>query len=267
MANSNSARLKTVALPAEHGSWGLVLEPIALGLLLAFSWAGAFLALSAFFAFLSYQPLRILLKNFRQKKHSPRTFLAKRFVYLYGASALLFLLASLLNSGWGPLLPTLIASPLLLVFIGYDLEGPKRSWQAEISATLFFSSIAAAILLAADWALSNALALWAVMAARGLPSVLYIRARLRLDKEKGKPSAALGVVAVHTLALALVFVLVRWNLLPVLAIAALLLLLLRAGFGLSRYRRPVKVRSIGFMEIAWGAITVLAVSIGTLYGL
>ena len=31
---------RTVAVPSEHGGWGLTAEPVLLGLLLAFSWSG-----------------------------------------------------------------------------------------------------------------------------------------------------------------------------------------------------------------------------------
>ena len=40
----NGVRLKTIVLPAEHGGWGLLFEPIALGLLVAPSIAGFYLA-------------------------------------------------------------------------------------------------------------------------------------------------------------------------------------------------------------------------------
>jgi hypothetical protein len=37
--------VRLVALPAEHGGWGLLLEPIALGLAVAPSLAGTFLGM------------------------------------------------------------------------------------------------------------------------------------------------------------------------------------------------------------------------------
>ncbi|HUV18077.1 MAG TPA: YwiC-like family protein, partial [Ilumatobacteraceae bacterium] len=44
---------KAVAIPSEHGGWGLTGEPIALGLLLVFSWAGAAIGAAAMLAFLA----------------------------------------------------------------------------------------------------------------------------------------------------------------------------------------------------------------------
>ena len=37
-AGAPRVRVKTVALPNEHGGWGLLLEPVALGLLVVPSW-------------------------------------------------------------------------------------------------------------------------------------------------------------------------------------------------------------------------------------
>lgn len=265
MAVKTKLRWQAVALPVAHGTWGLILEPIALGLLLAFTWAGLALALGIFFAFLAYQPLRIAWKDLREQRQHRRTWLARRFAFFFSAASGLFLLAVVWGAGWRPLLPTLLAAPLLLLFLRYDLDGARRTWQAEISAALVFSSVVAGMALAAAWALPNALVLWALMAARGVPSMLYVRARLRLDK--GKAAGRWGVWLAHLLALALGALLVQGGRLPALALAALLLLLLRAALGLSRYRRTLRAQVIGFSEIGLGALTVLLVVLGMRLGL
>ena len=56
-AAARRASAKSVALPAEKGSWSLVSEPILLRLLAAPSWAGATLAEGAFATFLCNRPL------------------------------------------------------------------------------------------------------------------------------------------------------------------------------------------------------------------
>src|SRR5215471_8997516 len=83
----NGVRLKTIALPVEHGGWGFLLEPIALGLILAPSIAGLYLALSALMLFLARQPLTIVMVN--RHRESPRTALARRFgaLYLFAGAA------------------------------------------------------------------------------------------------------------------------------------------------------------------------------------
>ncbi|MCG9894900.1 MAG: YwiC-like family protein, partial [Fimbriimonadaceae bacterium] len=66
-------RLKPILLPAEHGSWSLLAEPILLGLLIRFSPAGLLVAASSVFAFLAYRPLRIALADSRRARSVPRT--------------------------------------------------------------------------------------------------------------------------------------------------------------------------------------------------
>ena len=52
---------RAVAIPSEHGGWGLTLEPALLGLLVAPSIAGAAIGLAAFLAFLVRTPLKTVL--------------------------------------------------------------------------------------------------------------------------------------------------------------------------------------------------------------
>ncbi len=260
MTDRLKARWQTVGLPAEHGSWGLVLEPIVLGLLVAFSWTGAAFGMAAFFSFLAYQPTRILIKAKLDNRPSLREGLARRYALSYIALALLMFAIAISTAGMQVMRPLLYSAPLLAIFILYDLHGPKRSWQAEISSALAFSAVAAVIALASDWALPNALALWVVMAARGIPSIVYVRARLRLDK--GKASGLFGVYALQLLALAAVVAMTMADLLPNVVIWVFLLFLIRTTWGLSRYRLAVPAKRLGFMEIAYGVVTVLAVYIG-----
>ncbi len=54
-------RLRPIALPAEHGGWGLLFEPIVLGLLLAPSLAGLLLSVAATGAFLARHPFKLAI--------------------------------------------------------------------------------------------------------------------------------------------------------------------------------------------------------------
>ena len=49
-------RLRPLALPVEHGGWGLVFEPIVLGMLLAPSLVGLFISVAATGLFLARHP-------------------------------------------------------------------------------------------------------------------------------------------------------------------------------------------------------------------
>ncbi len=158
-----------------------------------------------------------------------------------------------------PLLPLLLAVPLLIVFTVYD-QRPGRWWQAELSAPTAFSAITASIALAAGWDLAPAFALWAVMIARSVPAVLYIRARLRLAK--GKQAQSAPAMGAHMLALVVITLLVILRLVPSTAVLAFLFLLLRAAIGLSPYRRDFPTMTLGWIETGTGLMTVFIIAVG-----
>lgn len=256
---ANKLRIRAVALPAEHGSWSLVAEPILLGLLVAPSWAGLCLALAAFFAFLAHQPLSIVWGDARRGRRYARTALATRFALGYTAVTLVCAVLAIWLAGWTPLLPFVLALPLMFVFVLYD-QRTGRHWQAELAAPVAFAAVSAAIPLAGGWTWPTALALWCVMIARSVPAVLYVRARLRLVK--GKP-AQVGLALLAQLGGLLgVALLVWWGLLPWTAVVALLILLGRAASGLSRWRRPLSTKALGFVETGLGLLTAVLVAVG-----
>jgi hypothetical protein len=256
---SSKPRLKTVALPASYGSWSLVSEPILLGLFVAPSWSGLLIALAGLFAFLSNQPLKIILADRQRGRHYARTQLAQRIALIYFILAAALFLVTFWQVGLWLLLPVGLAVPLLIIFVVYD-NRPGRSWQAELAAPAAFSAVAAGIAIAAGWSIFPALALWLIMIARSLPAVLYVRARLRLAK--GKQINAIPAIATHMLALVLIIVLTAWRLVPASAVLAFLILLLRAAVGLSRYRRDIQPMTLGWIETATGLFTVLLIAIG-----
>jgi hypothetical protein len=70
--------LRAVALPTEHGGWGLTAEPALLGLLVSPSVAGVALGLGALVAFLARTPLRVVLVDRWRGRDLDRTRLARR---------------------------------------------------------------------------------------------------------------------------------------------------------------------------------------------
>jgi hypothetical protein len=84
--------------------------------------------------------------------------------------------------------------------------------------------------------------------------VWYVRARLRL--EKGQTAETNGPVLAHVLALVVLGKLALLQLVPALSLIAGVLLLGRAAYGLSRFRRPVPAKVIGVQEIVLGLLTV-----------
>lgn len=250
---------RAVALPAEHGSWSLVLEPILLGLLVAPSWPGFGVALAGFFAFLAQRPFKIALTDRQRGKVYARTRLARRVLGLYVLTAVFALALAVWFGGPRLLWPLLPAVPIFLLYVYFDRR-PGRHLEAELAAPAAFAAISAMIPLAADWPMDLSLALWAAMSARSLPAVLYIRARLRLAK--GKEVPALPTIAAHVLALLAALALIGAGLLPPLAAAAFVILLLRAGIGLSPWRLQVRTQTLGWLEVFFGFLTVILIAAG-----
>ncbi|MCB0113734.1 MAG: YwiC-like family protein [Caldilineaceae bacterium] len=251
---------RSVALPVEHGGWGFLLEPTLLGLLVVPSPAGALVALAMAAAFLLRQPVKILLVDLRRGRTFARTQLAWRFVALYAVFVAIGAGAALRLAGSDWLLPPLLALPFGLVFLYYDLTQPGRTWQAELSAPVALASGTASMAIIAGWFPGPAIALWAVLALRAIPSILFVRARLRL--ERGKDPDRIVPVLAHVIAILFVADMVESGLLPWLSLVAFAVLLIRAAHGLSPRRWLMSVKAIGFTELGLGIFTVLMVAIG-----
>ncbi|MBN8595610.1 MAG: YwiC-like family protein [Anaerolineae bacterium] len=258
--NSLSVNLKSIALPAQHGVWGFWLEPSLAALIAAPSWAGLCLSLAALSALLLHHPLTVMLKDYRRRKRYARTLWAERFVLLYGSMALIGLLLAV-NFAPHPFMNgLLLAVPFALVQIGFELRNQVRHPLAEISGAIAFAALAPTILLMSGREGSLAMGLWAVLVIRAVVSILYIRARLRL--EKGKPAHASAVLLTHMLGLSVLAGLMVTSLSHWLNLIGGLVLLIRAGLGVSPFRTPTPAKVIGFREIAYGLIVALLAGVG-----
>lgn len=252
--------LRAVAVPAEHGGWGFLVEPIVLGLWLAPSAAGALVAVAACGAFLARHPLKLLAADRRRGARYPRTAAAERMALVYAGIAALALLGALYAAPAALWIPLLCAAPLGAVQVFYDARQRSRELAPELAGSVALGATAACVALAGGWSLRAALALWLLLAVRAATSVLYVRARLRLDRGL-RPGLGLALTA-HALGLLVVGALAWLGDAPWLAVLALGTLLLRALFGLSRLRRPVRPQVLGFQELGFGVITVVLLALG-----
>jgi hypothetical protein len=252
-------RLGSVALPAEHGGWGMLVEPLLLGLLAAPSLPGLGIGLAALFAFLARHPLKLVVADRLQRRRTPRTVAALCFVLLYGALALASLaLAAGAPPGWW--LPLAAAAPLVLAQLAHDVRNKGRQLVPELLGGAALGSVAAALLLGAGRSAALAGAAWAIVALKASGAILYVRARLRRDR--GFAFSRTAVVATHLAGLAAALGLAALGLAPWLAAAGFGLLLARAIHGLSRFCRRARPQQVGFAELAYGFAFVLAVALG-----
>jgi len=256
--------LKAVALPPEHGAWGFLLEPIGAALAIAPSSAGALLSLGVLGGFLLRQPLKIVYQDRRRGRRYARTALAERVALLYAALAVIGFLGGLALSGLRALLPLPLIAPLTVLLLVSYSQNRGRELIPELAGAGALAGTATAVALAGGAATDQALALWAIFLGRAVPSILYVRARLRLDK--GKSFAWGPVIGSQALAIAGVAVLAVAGLSPWLAVIALAILAARAVWGLSPYRPQVRVTMLGVQEVAFGALTVLLTVLGYAQG-
>lgn len=253
-------RVRGIALPTEHGAWGFLFEPIVASLAVAFSPGGAWIAVAFVGAFLTRQPLKILLADVAAGRRAEQTSVALRFVLLFGAVFLIGAGGAAALTDAAAFVPLLIVAPLGVYQIFADATRRSRGLVPELTGAVAISSSAAVIALAGGWTFAAACGLWAVFIARLVPSILYVRNRLRL--EKGKSYSAAPVWIANLGAVAAVWFLAARGLAPFLTVATMVVLTVRAGWGLSPYRRRVKAMKIGVWEVIYGTLTALSVIIG-----
>jgi hypothetical protein len=245
-------RYRSVALPPEHGGWGLLFEPIIIGLIAAPSVAGASIALAAIAVFLARQPLKIVLTDRAAGRRVPRTRQATWFAAAYLTVAIIAAFTTLILTGGQPFVPVATAAPLALVQLVYDAQNRSRGLLPELCGAAALAVTAAAIALADTWNLAPALALWAVAAARTMPAMVSVRTRvLRLHGERASGTAPL---ATHTIAVATVFVLQTAALVPRGVVTLLAILAARAGFTLRASAPRVRAQRIGIEELVIGLL-------------
>ncbi len=259
-ARSGRISWRSVAIPAEHGGWGMLISPILLGLLVVPSTTGICLILLNISAFLARTPLKIVYKDWQRGRRYARTAAAIKVLGLYSFIALFSLVGVLILGGPLPLVPIFIVLPLTAFVLYNDLLSTSRRLLPELMAPIALSAVAAGMALADGWDWPHTLALWSIPLMRELPAILFVRARIRLDR--GRPAGVGSAIAAHIFAAILALALVWLDLLPLLAAVAIFILLGRAAYGLSPYRRPISIQTIGWSEIIFSLMTIILSALG-----
>ena len=112
------------------------------------------------------------------------------------------------------------------------------------------------VLLLGHRGLIFALSVWLVLVGRSIPSVVYVRARLRLERQEAVRSFWAFVLAL--LALVVSVLLAVGVDLPLLVVLVFVVLLVRTALGLSRFRLPLKAKHVGMLELVYGLMLVLS---------
>lgn len=252
--------LRAVAMPTEHGGWSLTLEPVLLGLLVAWSWPGFALGAAAMLAFLARTPSKIVLVDAWRRRWLARTTVAARI-----AAVELFVLVALVVAAaltadarfWWPLLA---AAPLVAVELWFDMRSRSRRLLPELAGTVGIGSVAAAIALADGAETSLAAGLWIVVAARAAAAIPY--ARTQVFRTRGRPHELWHSDLAQALAVAAATI--AW-LAGVVPLAAAIAIAAVAAFNVRAVRTaPRPAKSIGLQQMFFGIAVVVVTAIAVL---
>jgi hypothetical protein len=252
--------LKSVALPAEHGGWGLVAEPLVLGLAIAPSVAGLGSGVAFLGGFLLHHPLKLVLSDARRGVMYPRTRAALQVGATYAAVAAGGVTLAMTHANGPFWIPLLAATPVALLQLRYDASNRSRHLVPELAGAASLAAVLPSELLADGWTPAAAASLWAVMAGRAVGSVLYVRTRLRRDRRQ--PSTTWPPLVAHATLVAVAASLAVAGYLPLAAVAATLLLFARAAWGLSPWHALVRPQTVGYQELGFGVLTTLLLLVG-----
>ncbi|MBX3748848.1 MAG: YwiC-like family protein [Opitutaceae bacterium] len=245
--NDRSTGPRELLLPKEHGSWSLAFEPVALGLLVAPSWAGAALALAAAAGFFLRRPLKLAVTL---PDDDPRRAAARPWVAILLLAALTGLAGAARLGAFTALWPLLLAAPCGLFFVWFDLRQGMREAEAELAGSAAFAVLTAAFATLASWPAPAALALAAVMLARSVPTVVTVRTYLRLGK--GRPASVAPALASAGLALALIAALAHRELVPAAAVIVAVALTVRTAWLVTGLRPAWPAKRVGILEAVLG---------------
>lgn len=251
-------RLRAVALPSEHGGWGLTAEPALLGLLVAPSIAGGALALAAAVAFVARTPAKLALVDRRRGRRLPRTVLAERVAVVEGVALLALVVAAVLTADapfWAPLL---VAAPLVAVEAAYDIRSRGRRLVPELAGAAAVSTLAAMIVLADGGPSSLAAGVTLVLVARVATAVPHVRALVgELHGRRADPGPMLlGDLA--AVGIAVVAAVVDRAVLAG-AVAVVVLVVLHRLIG---RRPPSTAVALGVRQLVLGLVLVVVTAVG-----
>ena len=194
--------LPTVALPSAHGGWGLTLEPVLLGLLVAHSVSALCIGLAAVLAFLARTPLKLAVVDARRGRTLERTRMARKVAAAELAVLAVLVVVAFLTATPGFWWPIFGIAPLLLVELSYDIRSRSRRLIPELAGAVGIAGVAAMMALAGGLDTAVALGLWAVLAGRAIAAIPTIRSQVL--KLHGRPTNDVLPVVADLVALALV---------------------------------------------------------------
>ena len=263
-ATQDRARPKwrSIALPVEHGGWGFTLEPILLGLLVAYSAAAWEISVAALAVFLARRPFKLVSTDVVRRRWLPRSTVAAAFAGLYGLVAVAGIVGATVTAAAPFWPPVAIAVPVASVAVYADAHSRSRTLIAEMAGAVAMGAVVTMIALADGWAAKPAFGLWLVLVGRAVATIPLVRAQIR--RVHGKPVGASAVFAIQGATTLAAAAGAAAGLFPWTAVVAI------AGIGVLAYasldRPPVVARTVGWTQIVVGIAVVVLTALGVWAG-
>lgn len=239
----------------------MTLEPVLLGLLVAWSGAGAALGIAAFTAFLLRTPAKLVAVDVRRGRWLDRSRLALRiaiaeWIVLGSCVALAVALA-----GWSWLLPVAVAAPLIAVEFWFDIRSRGRRLVPELCGAVGISAVAASIVIAAGHSGALATGVWLVLAARSIGAIPFVRVQIMRLRRGVGPVWQSDLAQVVGIGIATVAVIVDRRLLLGLAGVAVL----AAAHVVWVRRAPMPAKLLGLRQLGIGVALVFVTAAGVVW--
>jgi hypothetical protein len=265
-ASSRSGRtrvkIRSIALPTEHGGWGFTLEPIVLGLLVAPSASAWEISAAALGIFLARRPVKILSTDLVRGRWLPRSRVALIFAILYGGVALAGAIGALITAEGPFWIPVLVAVPFALLALRADAHSKNRALIAELSGSIAMGATVSAITISGGWDLAPAFGLWLILAARDVAAIALVRGQVR--RLHDKPAGTSTIYGVQAAAVGAVAIAAAAGIVPWLGVVAVAIVGLVAVVSLNR--EPVQAKVIGWTQMGVGLTVVLVTALGVNLG-
>jgi len=249
---------RAVAVPREHGGWGLTLEPGLLGLLLIPGVAGLCLAAAALAGFLARTPLRLVLVDHHRGRSLERTRMARRVL-----TGELVVFAALVTAAfelakgqfW---IPALVAGPFVITAFWFEMRSRGRRLIPELAGAVGVCSVVTMVVLADGGGARLAVGAWLVLGARAATSIPHVRVMIARLHGRPQPTALTAVADAAAVVAAAAAVFLDHALIVGCAAVVLVMIIQRAS-GRGSVPRPA---ALGVRQMTMGFAVVTATAIG-----
>jgi hypothetical protein len=249
---------RAVAVPREHGGWGLTFEPGLLGLLLIPGAAGICLAAAALAGFLARTPLRLVLVDHHRGRSLERTLMA-RWVLTGELVVIAVLITAAFELAKGQFwIPAFVAGPFVIVALWFEMRSRGRRLIPELAGAAGVCSVVTMVVLADGGGARLAVGAWLVLGARAATSIPHVRGMIARLHGRPQPTALTAVADATAVAATAVAAFLDHALIVGCAAVVLVIIIQRAS---SRGSVPSPA-ALGVRQMTMGFAVVAATAMG-----